>query len=127
MFFFLMRNFLTQNRNDYLQTMASLLHYFLHFVFPLFIAYLFFKSNWKSAYLLLLGTMIIDLDHLLATPIFQLDRCSIGFHPLHSYYIMPFYVGFCFMKRPYKIIGIGLLFHLLTDFIDCLFMCPNMT
>jgi hypothetical protein len=27
-----------------------------------------------------------------------------------------------FFRKPFRIIGIGLLFHMLTDFIDCLFM-----
>ena len=28
--------------------------------------------------------MLVDLDHLLADPIYDPERCSIGFHPLHS-------------------------------------------
>ena len=37
------------------------------------------------------AVMLIDLDHLLATPIFDPARCSIGFHPLHSYYAIGVY------------------------------------
>ncbi|WP_159521197.1 DUF6122 family protein [Sunxiuqinia indica] len=96
-------------------------HYFLHLVFPLAIAWIFFRSEWKKAYLILLLTILVDLDHLLATPIFQADRCSIGFHPLHSYYAMAGYVVLLFFRRPFNIIGIGLLFHMFTDLIDCLF------
>lgn len=62
----------------------TFLHYFLHLGLPLLIAWVFFRKNWKQAYLILLATMLVDLDHLLAEPIFQADRCSIGFHPLHS-------------------------------------------
>jgi hypothetical protein len=100
--------------------MQSFTHYFLHFGFPLFIAYVFFKKEWKKAYLILIATMIVDLDHLLANPIFQAGRCSINFHPLHTYYAMMVYFGLLFIRRPYNIIGVGLLFHMLTDFIDCL-------
>lgn len=99
----------------------TILHYFLHLGFPLIIAFVFFRENWKRAYLILLATMLIDLDHLLASPVFQADRCSINFHPLHTYYAMFGYVFLLFFGKPYRIMGLGLLFHILTDFIDCLF------
>jgi hypothetical protein len=102
--------------------MQSFIHYFLHLVFPLFIAYGFFRKDWKKAYLILLATMLVDLDHLLAEPIFQANRCSINFHPLHSYYAMIIYVLLLFFRKPFRIIGIGLLFHMFTDLIDCLIM-----
>jgi len=97
-------------------------HYFLHLVFPFFIAFIFFRKDWKKVYLILLATMLVDLDHLLATPIFQVNRCSIGFHPLHSYYAIAAYLFLLFLRKPFNIIGIGLLFHMLTDFSDCLIM-----
>ena len=100
--------------------MQTFIHYFLHFGFPVVIAYLFFRKSWKKAYLIMLATMLVDLDHLLATPIFAAHRCSINFHPLHTYYAMIFYVALLFLRRPFKIIGAGLLFHMFTDFIDCL-------
>ncbi len=102
--------------------MQTLIHYFLHFVFPAVIAIIFFKKDWKKVYLIFLATMLVDLDHLLASPIFQADRCSIQFHFLHTYYAMVFYAALLFLKRPYNIIGIGLLLHMGTDFIDCIFM-----
>ena len=66
--------------------------------------------------------MLVDLDHLVANPIFQANRCSINFHFLHTYYAMSIYVVLLFFRKPFYIIGIGLLFHMLTDFIDCLMM-----
>lgn len=66
--------------------------------------------------------MLVDLDHLLANPIFEANRCSINFHFLHTYYAMAVYVIFLFFRKPFRIVGIGLLFHMLTDFIDCLMM-----
>mgnify|MGYP003645413096 CR=1 FL=1 len=71
--------------------MQTLIHYFLHFGFPLFIAIAFFRQEWKKAYLILLATMLVDIDHLVANPIFQANRCSINFHPLHTYYAMLVY------------------------------------
>jgi hypothetical protein len=76
-------------------------------------------------YLILIGTMLVDLDHLLVNPIFQANRCSINFHILHTYYAMVIYVILLFFRKPFNIIGIGLLFHMLTDFIDCLMMYAN--
>lgn len=102
--------------------MQETLHYFLHLVFPALVALAFFRKEWKKVYLILLATMLVDLDHLLATPIFAPNRCSIQFHPLHTYWAMAVYVVFLFLKKPLNIIGVGLLLHMLTDFIDCLFM-----
>lgn len=105
--------------------MQTFIHYFLHFGFPLGIAYVFFRKDWKRVYLIFIATMLVDLDHLIASPIFQPNRCSINFHPLHTYYAMLVYVILLFFRKPFVIIGIGLLFHMLTDFIDCVFMCAN--
>lgn len=102
--------------------MQTFIHYFLHFGFPFILAYVFFKKEWKKVSLILLATMLVDLDHLLATPIFAPNRCSINFHPLHTYYAMIIYVLLLFFKKPFNIIGIGLLLHMITDYIDCLFM-----
>ena len=96
------------------------IHYTLHFLLPLLIAFLFFKKNWKKVYLIMLSTMIVDLDHLLANPIYQSDRCSINFHPLHSYYAIDIYIIMAYLRKPFNIIGIGLLLHMITDFCDCL-------
>ena len=81
---------------------------------------MFFRKDWKKVYLIMILTIIVDLDHLLADPIYQADRCSINFHPLHSYYAISVYLIMAFLKRPLNIIGIGLLLHMLTDFSDCL-------
>lgn len=102
--------------------MQTFIHYFLHFGFPFFIAYGFFRKDWKKVYLILLATMLVDLDHLLADPIFMANRCSIEFHPLHTYYAMVAYTALLFFRKPFNIIGIGLLFHMFTDLIDCLIM-----
>ena len=81
--------------------LQSALHYGIHFVFPLLIALLFFKSNWKAVYLVMAAAILIDLDHLLATPMFDATRCSINFHPLHTYYAMVVYLllEVCFLKN----------------------------
>lgn len=65
--------------------------------------------------------MFVDLDHLLADPIFMEDRCSINFHPLHTYWAMVVYVMMFFSER-LRILSLGLLMHMLADFVDCLWM-----
>ena len=99
---------------------SLIIHYSLHFLLPLIIAILFFKKEWKKVYVIMLLTMIVDLDHLLATPIFEPNRCSINFHPLHTYYAIVVYVLMTILKKS-RILGIALLFHMLTDYLDCYF------
>ena len=107
--------------------MPFLLHYFLHLGFPALLAWLFFRPGWLRAYGILLATMLVDVDHLLADPIFAAGRCSIQFHPLHTYYAIGVYVLLLFCPRPWRIISVGLLWHMATDLLDCLMMyqqCP---
>ena len=97
------------------------IHYSLHFLFPGLLAYLLFRDNWKRAWLVMIATMIVDLDHLLAEPIFDPGRCSIEYHVLHSYWaIVCYFVLLIFPKM--RIVALGLLFHMLTDTIDCWMM-----
>jgi len=98
-----------------------IIHYGLHFLAPLGIARIFYKSNWKRVYIIMLATMLIDLDHLLATPIFDTNRCSINFHPLHTYYAIVVYIALLGFKKT-RILGIGLCLHILTDALDCLWI-----
>jgi hypothetical protein len=100
------------------------IHYFLHFIAIGAIAYWYDKKHWKRNWLILIGTMVMDVDHLLATPVFDPNRCGIGFHPLHSEIaILIYLLGAIFVKhRILKLVFIGLLFHIITDSIDCLWM-----
>jgi Family of unknown function (DUF6122) len=104
-----------------LKILQPIIHYTLHLLVPGGIAYLGFRELWKKAWLIMLATMLVDLDHLLANPIFDPNRCSIGFHPLHSQ-VAIFIYGCLFFYKPLRIIAIGLLFHMLTDYQDCLWM-----
>lgn len=103
--------------------LQSIVHYSLHFLAPGLLAYIFFRGMWKKAWILMVLTMAVDIDHLLATPVFAPGRCSIGFHPLHTWPAMLFYLGMMFYpNRIVRILGLGLLFHMFTDFVDCLWM-----
>jgi hypothetical protein len=71
----------------------------------------------------MVGTIAIDLDHLLADPIFASDRCSIGFHPLHTLWAGIVYGGLIVVPSwKVRVVGIGCLWHLCTDAIDCLLL-----
>jgi hypothetical protein len=96
-------------------------HYGVHILVPLLVALVFFKSKWKMAFLIMMATFIIDLDHLLANPIYDATRCSINFHPLHSYYAMILY-AILLIPKTTRLIGLGLCIHILADYLDCLFM-----
>lgn len=95
-----------------------MIHYGFHFLIPLGIALFFYPQKWKSVYLIFLSAMLIDLDHLAANPIFDPNRCSVGFHFLHSIYAIIFYCTLLFFKKT-RIFGIALLWHIITDLLDC--------
>ncbi len=101
--------------------LQTLVHYSLHLLFPGVIAWTFFREQWKGVWLIMLLTMLVDLDHLLATPVFDPGRCSIGFHPLHSYSAIAVYCMMCFHPKT-RIVGLGLTFHMITDGIDCIWI-----
>lgn len=98
--------------------LKPIIHYSFHFIVPGIIAYFFYRKQWKKVYLLLIAGIVIDLDHLLATPIFDPSRCSINFHPLHSYYAIIIY-WILFVLKKTRVIGLALLLHILADTIDC--------
>ena len=95
-----------------------MLHLALHFIVPLLIAFLFFKENWKLSFLIMISTMLIDLDHLLASPIYDANRCSIGFHPLHQHWFIGIYLLMSFFSKT-RIIAVGLIIHMALDALDC--------
>ncbi|WGD35072.1 DUF6122 family protein [Olleya sp. YS] len=98
-----------------------LIHYGIHFGLPLVIALLFFKKQWKKATLIMLLGIIIDVDHLLATPVFAPNRCSINFHPLHTYYALAVYLVLLIPNKT-RLIGLGLVIHIIADITDCYLM-----
>ena len=123
--------------------LQTLVHYSLHLLFPGVIAWVFFRTQWRKAYLIMVATMLVDLDHVFAcshmfpesegfaylgishiflcNDIFVPDRCSIGFHPLHSYVAISIYMIMLFFKKT-RVVGVGLVLHMLTDLQDCLWM-----
>ncbi|MEY2937428.1 MAG: hypothetical protein RL062_17 [Bacteroidota bacterium] len=104
-----------------MEVIRTMVHYGLHFIFPIFIALRWPGKHFFQAYLILISTMLVDLDHLLAIPMFDPCRCSIGFHPLHSWPAILAYIAMLFFPR-LRLIGVGLVLHMLTDAQDCLWV-----
>ncbi len=69
----------------------------------------------------MLAGWLIDIDHLLADPVYSPSRCSIGFHPLHTSPAILAYTTFA-IPRQTRWFGIGLLIHIALDGIDCWLM-----
>ena len=106
--------------------MRGLLHIVAHFAVPALIApglvkWLQLPKRWTSYWMLMVATMLIDLDHLLADPIYDPNRCSIGFHPLHTAWAIGVYMVLLLPAKT-RVLGIGLLIHILLDAVDCALM-----
>ena len=97
------------------------IHYGIHFILPILIGWIFFREHRLKIILILLGGILIDVDHLWANPIFDANRCSIGYHFLHSYWAIAVYFVL-FLYKPARIIGLALLIHILADTVDCWLM-----
>lgn len=106
---------------DLLNEWRGQIHLLLHVLVPLLVAWFFFKSVWRKSFSILVATMVVDVDHLLATPIYQPDRCSIGFHPLHTEWPILIYCILCVFPKT-RLIGLGLVIHMLLDTSDCMWM-----
>jgi hypothetical protein len=113
-----------------------MVHIALHVMVPLLAALAFYRSRWRSATVIMIATMIVDVDHVLATPIYDPNRCSIGVHPLHTTPALVIYAALFVLPlimrretdtkevRPsvsmLHLVGLGLLIHMALDGIDCL-------
>ena len=96
-------------------------HYGFHLIVPFALGRLFWKQNWWKAGLIMVATIVIDLDHLQADPVFDPERCSIGFHPLHTLWAGIVYGSFLAIPSwKWRAVGVGCLWHLCTDAIDCM-------
>ena len=99
-------------------TPPFLLHMFLHIAVPFAMAAIFFRKNfWRAAWIMLAG-ILIDLDHLAASPIVDPDRCSVGYHLLHSFWLIPVYTALALYPKT-RLIGLGLMIHIILDTAEC--------
>lgn len=96
-------------------------HLFLHIAVPALAARLGWRQNFLKSWLIMMSALLIDLDHLLADPVYDPGRCSIGFHPLHQYPVIALYALAALWPKT-RILGFGLLIHMVLDGIDCVWM-----
>jgi hypothetical protein len=99
-------------------TASGAFHIMLHVLVPLLVAFVFYREQWQRAWVIMLLTMLVDLDHLIADPIYDPGRCSIGFHPLHTAPAMALYAVLLF-PRVTRLPAIGLVIHMTLDGLDC--------
>lgn len=66
----------------------------------------------------MLAGILIDADHVLANPIVDPDRCSVGLHVLHSYWLILLYVVLSIVPKT-RLIGLGLVIHIVLDWLEC--------
>ena len=99
----------------------DIVHVILHFMTPVVLARFAFADRWKGLSLIMVLTMVVDLDHFLANPVFDPLRCSIGFHPLHSYQAIAAYVLMLALPR-LRFVALGLLIHMGLDGLECIQM-----
>ena len=99
----------------------AIIHLGLHILVPFLVAWFFYRDRWPKVWLVLMLAMIIDLDHLFANPVFDPDRCSINFHPLHTYPAIGIYILLTAIPR-LRLLGLGFLIHMALDGIDCIWM-----
>ncbi len=97
------------------------IHLVLHFLVPFLTSKKVWHENWKTPFYIMMATMIVDLDHLLADPIFEPGRCGIGFHPLHSWPAIGLY-ALAFFHPKFRIVALGLLIHMGLDGSDCIWI-----
>jgi hypothetical protein len=96
-------------------------HLLLHLLIPAAVAGVFFRKNFLGAWITMVATMLVDLDHLFADPVYDPGRCSIGFHPLHQYPAIAAYAVIAAWPK-LRLLGIGLLIHMMLDGVDCVWM-----
>ena len=99
----------------------TIIHMILHFLVPFVVAKTAWKENWLFPFIIMALTIAVDFDHLLADPIFDPNRCGIGFHPLHSWPAIAVYIVAIFSSR-LRIAALGLLIHMGLDGTDCLLL-----
>ena len=100
---------------------STILHVILHFLVPLAVAKTVWRKKWIRPFLIMAITIVVDLDHLLADPIFDPNRCSINVHPLHSWPAIIVYLV-CLLSPNLRIVSLGLLIHMSLDGTDCLLL-----
>ena len=101
--------------------LRPIVHLLLHFLVPAAVAGVFFRQIFFRAWITMTVTMIVDIDHMLADPLYDPGRCSIGYHPLHQFPAIAGYAAITLWPK-LRLLGIGLIIHMVLDGVDCVWM-----
>ncbi|TDN36954.1 hypothetical protein E4631_20010 [Hymenobacter sp. UV11] len=96
-----------------------MVHAFLHLLVPGVVALLFYRPRWQRTWLILAAALLLDVDDVLATPMFDPNRCSINFHPLYTYWAMDNY-AFMLLPPVTRVWAVGFLLLMALDNAECL-------
>jgi hypothetical protein len=99
-------------------TLSGAFHLLLHAAVPAGVAWRFRPDRPWRTWGILMATMAVDIDHLWADPIYDPGRCSVGFHPLHTWPLIGVY-GAAIFWPPTRWVGVGLSIHMALDALDC--------
>jgi hypothetical protein len=110
-----------EDAGSLLELLRPGVHLALHVLLPLGVARVLYPAQWRTAFAWMLAGWLIDVDHLLASPIYVPARCSLGFHPLHTWPAALVYAALLIPART-RPLAVGLLIHLGLDGIDCIWM-----
>jgi len=81
------------------------------------------RRKWIRAGFVIAAGNLTDLDHLMADPIFDPNRCSIGFHLLHGWEAAVIYLLMLGVPKWWvRAFALGALWHLAVDYGDCVMM-----
>ena len=69
----------------------------------------------------MVASVVVDLDHLLADPIYDPQRCGVGFHPLHTYPAIAIYAVLTLIPST-RIVAVELIIHMALDGFDCIWL-----
>ncbi|TRD09946.1 hypothetical protein FGU71_13150 [Erythrobacter insulae] len=106
-----------------MELVQTFLHYGGHWIAPFAFGWIVWRGDWLRSGAVIASANLIDLDHLLADPIFDPSRCSIGFHLLHGWEAALVYGLMLFIPRWWaRAFALGALWHLAVDFGDCQWM-----
>lgn len=99
----------------------AFLHLIGHVLLPALLARLALPAVWTRAWLTMVLANLVDLDHLLASPVYDPGRCSIGHHPLHTLPAIALYTLMLAPRRT-RVLAMGLVLHMAWDQVDCWWM-----
>lgn len=112
-----------------MEWLRHFVHYGGHLIVPIVVVWMLYqrgvfpRRGFASVALVATSNMLIDLDHLLADPMFDPERCSVGFHPLHTWPSAALYLALLLVPNKFlRVFCAACLWHLLVDSLDCLWM-----